>query len=342
MHAFTGWIVKPKRFDHLLMLERVREFMANKLPAKKYKHSSPTQTRLSFEFTGNQTAFIDIAQSLSAVNRRGGYRQGVYYYVNSVEVYNNSTGVIDLHTLQDTWVTKQAHQRGRKLWAKMNRLVAPPLLNGAKPAYHDFKVFMTKQHAVAGSSTRPSLHGINNASATTITDDWVYSDFVSADDDGDSNQNADQFTVHMIGPHIGSSDDWDSVGLIKSYSESRATVSLETPNDDNIDLTDPLMNVFDFSSEEQINEIAQNLLLDNDKPPYDISLYNGESSNHMHHAARIGTEQGVGRIGRASGFCVPFGLICVDPWGLPDPNDNFRVVINLAEGTYDGVYAERV
>tara|TARA_B110000444_G_C18836620_1_gene596381 strand:- start:2001 stop:2969 length:969 start_codon:yes stop_codon:yes gene_type:complete len=322
------------------MSGRARENMANKLPAKKYKHSQPTQIRMSFECQGNATRFIDIAKSLSAINRRGGYRQGVYYYVNSVEVYNNSTGVLDLHTLPDTWVTKMAHQRGRKLWSKMNRMVSPPLMNGVAPAYHDYKVYMSEEHVNRGSLS-PSLHGINATAVTITSDDWVYSDFVSADDDGDNTQNADQFTTHMLGNHIGTTDNWNSIGLIKSYAESRATVSVETPNDDNIQVTDPLVNIFDFSSEEQINEIALNLLTDNDNPPYDIDLYNGESGNHMQHVARIGTEVGIGRVGRAAGFCAPFGLICIDADGL-SANDNFRVVINLASGTYDGVYAERV
>ena len=68
------------------------------LPAKKYQKTTPTVLRLSFECDGGSTQYIDIARALSAINRRF-YRQGLYYYVNSVEVYNNETGVIDLHTV---------------------------------------------------------------------------------------------------------------------------------------------------------------------------------------------------------------------------------------------------
>ena len=99
-----------------------------------------------------------------------------------------------------------------------------------------------------------------------------------------------------------------------------------------------MLNIFDFSSEEQLNDIIINLDQDNDGPPYDLDYYIGESPNSMSHAARIGTEQGVGRVGRAAGFCAPFGLICVDPSGV---SSAFRVVLNLAVGTYHGVYAER-
>ena len=149
----------------------------------------------------------------------------------------------------------------------------------------------------------------------------------------------------MIGEHDGTSANWTSVGLIDSYKNSRlypvspdidTASNPPTPNAAN----DPLLNIFDFSSEEQLNEIINILDNDNDQTPYDVDYYVGMGNNHMQHVARIGTEQGVGRIGRASGFCAPYGLICIDPWGLP-ATDDFRVVLNLAAGTYHGVYAER-
>ena len=77
------------------------------LPAQKYPHSSPTVTRLSFELDGGSTQFVDVAAALSAINRKF-YRQGVYYFVNSVEIYNDETGVVDFHTLPDNWITKIA------------------------------------------------------------------------------------------------------------------------------------------------------------------------------------------------------------------------------------------
>jgi hypothetical protein len=313
------------------------------LPAKKYSKKSPTVTRLSFEFDGGSTQFIDIAQALSAINRKF-YRQGVYYYVNSVEIYNNETGVVDLHSLPDNWVTKNAWNRGFQLFQKMNALVDSPLSNVGRPKYHDFKVYMSDLHRTTGSKA-PSLHGINAiyTSAGTTPDDWDYSQFVSADDDGDALQEADNFFVHMLGPHSGDPDNWASVGLIKSYGESRWQPQFSQPSLPAASATegpaaDPLLNIFDFSSEEQMNDIIENLDNDNDQPPYDLDTYIGTSVNHMQHVARIGTEVGVGRVGRASGFCAPFGLICVDPHGV---SSAFRVVLNLAVGTYHGVYAER-
>ena len=309
------------------------------LPAKKYKKTSPTVTRLSFEFDGGSTQFIDIAMALSAVNRKF-YRQGVYYYVNSVEIYNNETGVVDLHTIPDNWITKNAHQRGFQLFQKMNSMVDPPVSSIGRPKYHDFKVFMNHTHATLGTSTPPALYTINGAPGVAInSDDWVYSKFVSADDDQDATAQADDFTVHMVGGDTGSAANWQSIGLIRSYGRSRRTVE---PNEvgqiANVEETDPLLNIFDFSSEEQMNDLIENLEQDNDAPPYDYNIYVGEENSNLQHVARIGTEVGVGRVGRASGFCAPFGLICVDPHGV---STAFRVVLNLAQGTYHGVYAER-
>jgi hypothetical protein len=248
----------------------------------------------------------------------------------------------------DTWVTKNAWNRGFQLFQKMNSMVDSPVSQVGRPKYHDFKVYMTDLHRTTGS-LNPKLHGINGDVATAgsglVADDWEYSRFVSADDDQDPEANADEFYVHMIGTHTGDPDNWESISLIRSYGQSRNIIQspeFTTASSSDVEGADkdPLVNVFDFSSEEQMNDIMKNLDLDNDETPYDNDRYIGENSRHMQHVARIGTEQGVGRVGRSSGFCAPFGLICVDAWGL-STGDDFRVVLNLAQGTYHGVYAER-
>jgi hypothetical protein len=304
------------------------------LPAKKYKKTAPTVLRLSFEGSGGTTRYIDIARALSAINRKF-YRQGVYYYVNSVELYNNEDAFVDLHTLPDNWTTKNAWNRGFQMFQKMNAMVDTP-----RPKYHDFKVLMSSLQTEANTMD-PEMFNINSQFTSIAPDEWVYSKFVSAEDNNNGSNSADNFTVHMLGPHIAGAtpEHYDSVGLIQSYAFSRpyppqnGEPALSTGVSD-----DPLLNLFDFSSEDQIDDIITNLNADNDETPYDRDYYVGQSLSHMQHVARLATSVTTGRVAKASGFCAPFGLICVDP---QDTATAYRVVINLAAGTYHGVYAER-
>jgi len=315
------------------------------LPAKKYQHSSPTITRLSFEMTGTQTRFISIAKALSIINRKF-YRAGVYYYVNSVEVYNNSVGLLDIHTLPDNWVTKNAHARAFQLYQKMNALPQEAGASGYRGKYHDFKVYMSYTHQQNGD-VNPSLYDINANYHTFQADNWDYSQFVSADDNQDGNGDADEFVVHMIGDHVNAQggngaipQGWHSIGLIKSYQESRARVQAGPLLDSDMP-NDPLINVFDFSSEEQMNDILENLDQHNDAPPYDQDNMIGIGQSSMQHVARLGLEAGAGRVARAAGFCAPLGLICIDPSANTQSMGDYRVVLNIAAGTYHGVYGER-
>ena len=130
--------------------------------------------------------------------------------------------------------------------------------------------------------------------------------------------------------------------LIQSYQDSRAMPQASSPTLDSDLSADPLINIFDYSSEEQMNEIIDNLAVDNDEAPYNHDNYVGRHNSSMSHVARIGTEVGLGRVGRSAGFCAPFGLICIDPHSFDSGSGTtFRVVVNYAAGNYKGVYAER-
>ena len=146
-------------------------------PAKKYKKGQPCITRLSFEFTGSGTQFIDIAKALSAVNRRL-YRQGCYYYVNSIEYYDNADSFVDVHTLPDNWVTRAAYRRAKGIFDEMNDR-AMQNSGTLLPKYHDFKVYMTALHRTNGD-VDPVLYDVNQVPGALSADDWVHSKMVNA------------------------------------------------------------------------------------------------------------------------------------------------------------------
>ena len=311
------------------------------LPAKKYTHSNPTELKLSFEFSGGSTEYIDLARAMSAINRKF-VSQQAYFYVSKIELFNNSDSFVDIHTLPDTWVTRNAHKRGRAMLEKLNGLLDPAVTGLASAPYYDFKVFMNDQHRQLGSAD-PVLYDINADASSgfvaQIPDEWRYTQLVSADDDGDATQQADNFYLHMVGDHAGTSNNWASVGLIKSYGDSRSTVASGASEAD-FDITDPLLNLMDNSSEEQLNDVANRLIFDNDTPPYSRDVYVGETEEGMVNQCRLVTTTTLGRVATAPGFCAPLGLICVDSRNAA--NDAYRILITLAPGTYHCCYAERV
>lgn len=300
------------------------------LPAKKYKKTSPTSLRLCFEGSGNTTRFIDVARALSVINRKF-YRQGVYYYVNSVELYNNEDAYIDLHTCPDNWVTKNSWNMGFRMFQKMNAQVDTP-----RPKYHDFKVKMSNLQTEANTFD-PETFGINGAFTSHAPDEWQFSKFTTLKSDGGD---SDMFEVHVLGPHVGSEGNWTSIGLIESYENSRPIPDGSgSPIIDDDNDTDPMLNLFDASGDHAMEDIRKELDAANDLTPYDANNYIGSgNTEQMQHVARLATSVTTGRVAKASGFCAPFGLICVDPQSTAT---GYRIVINLAAGTYHGVYAER-
>ena len=308
------------------------------LPAKSATCGARHATRLSFEGSGNDTKYIDIGLAMSVLNQKA-YRSGLYYYVASIEVYNNEAGVMNFHTLPDTYATKNAWKYCFRKFNDMNRLAS----DVEEGKWADFRVYLDNNMRTtdSGYPLMPSLYTYNDTQRVlTMSESSIYSQFTTADDDGDSNQEADNFSIHMIGDHSGSAGNWTSVGAIKSYNTSRQQITTQGDPITHADAdTDPLQNLFDMSSEEMINDIITNKDAFGDMPPYLVGTLQGEHDNSLYHVARIGTQVGLGRVGRASGFAVPLGLICVDPDNM---STDWRVVVNLVPGSYHGVHAERV
>ena len=311
------------------------------LPAKKYKKTTPTQLRLVFEFPQGQSGgFIDLAQALSTVNRRF-YRQGLYYYVNSMEVETLQDGYVQIEVAPDTWMTQQAWKRGFRVFQEMNKMVDTP-----RPKYHDFKVFLDVDHRNNVNGGQNNIPPIVTSGIGTIgslsTDDWDYSQFVNFNNNSGS-EHPNAFNVHLCGGNQGIGPaQWQSVGLISSYADSRAAPInsgepvLFSNNDD-----DPITLLFQGSDVHALEEIAQHLDEMNDQTPYDADVYVGESTQAnlipLERLYTSGTPSG--RTHKVSGACIPFGLMRVSSDGYDNP---WRLVINVAAGTYHGVYAERV
>ena len=291
----------------------------NNLPAKKYKAGERTHTRLHFKWDagdGNSTStiYIDIAQALSMLNRRA-YRQGLYYYVAGVGFSNNTEAYCQANTLPDTYTTKNAWVRGFRKWTEMNRRANDH--SDVTPKYHDFKTQMT---STSGPSVAPVAFGDIDSSTYYSADDWVLSKFVTDDpylhggaasDTPVEAHAVDSFTTHMLGGHYGTSADWTSISLIRSYADTKRDpggLAAGSPELDGDASIDPLANLFD--SADTHDDIRANMDTDNDEPPYNSDAMPGETSaEETCVGAIIRTSSGAGAFGRAPGFCAPLGLL---------------------------------
>ena len=340
----------------------------SKDPSYKRKSNSkftPAERFLRFQIqhpenTQEASHFIDIAKELSKINRRL-YRQGMVYRIANISITSRDTvnGLVSFSTASETWVTRNAWNRGFNMWNKMNERVLE-LQPGRKSPYHDYKVYLTNGHRTALAQQLPgALDNENNA----IEDgEWAYSLYNSPD----GTTSADSFSATLLGDHVssGSPPNYTSVSLVRSYGEARATVANDIPMMDSDGDDDPLLNLFDDGT--VVDEIATNLDNFGDRPPYSIGTeasvgnrYVGSQLNAPEPIVRrlvsIGsTDQlaGVDTAGVSAptvmvpGFDAICGLIEIETQSrtrnklnLRQDNDTFDVIIELAPGNYKGVAA---
>ena len=142
--------------------------------------------------------------------------------------------------------------------------------------------------------------------------------------------------MHMMGDHSGSAGAWNSISLIKSYGESRATVQNADPNVPSLVSDDPLVNVFDYGT--TVDEVVDYLETDNDDPPYDIDDYPGGNANGPKPMVVQDTALALGSttLGGFTSICGLLELECKSPIA----NDVYSVLVEIAPGNYRGIKAD--
>ena len=336
-------------------------FMGRNLPSKKHKVGNPTHRYLRYILDhnpndgDNDSHYIDIAQGLSALNRRF-YRQGLYYYVSGVTVHDsNQNAWVKFATAPDTWITKNSWVRAFRAWSKLNSVAA-----GAAGAndlaiagkYHDFKVYLNDYHRTNADSGLLPIGSLDYNSITgsfpnyVITpgavpfesDEWTYSKLITGDPVNSDPQQVDEFFIHLLGPHVGSSGAFTSIGCVKSYADTKAQVEVTSPDLPPETSSDPILNLFDTG--DNYDNILDDLENDSDEVPYDHDVYIGERADDTLIVAQTANSQGAGAVTRAPGFVVPFGLLEVIT--NASTAGKIEIVLELASGNYNGVAAARV
>ena len=317
----------------------------------KAKKTIPAVRYLRYEVTnsaspGTETShFIDLARDISAINRRF-YRQGRDYHVKRVTIVSRNTiaygnidiavtgtrdqqdaGRISFSTLPDSWMVRSAWKRGFEAWNMMNAK-ATAMNPSIKPTYHDFKIRGIGAYAPTPTYLVPK----DNGGGALSLGEWSYTTLVSPD----GTSGADDMKMHMLGDHIGLPGVRDSIGLLKSYAETRATVDENDPNLV-INEDDPILNLFDDGTTH--DEIVANLESNGEDPPYDVTTYTGETNNMPRPLVVQDTTLGADGKATVGGFNAICGLVEIE-CNSPIANDVYSVLVELAPGKYRGVKAE--
>jgi len=300
------------------------------------KNSTPANRYLRYELTNSATPgtetshYIDLAKDLSRINRRL-YRQGRDYHVKKITIVSSNTpnggNRVSFSTIGAGWVSQQAWHRGFKTWNAMNKEASRNLSGDVSGTWADFKVYMTNDMR-SGTILAPKDNGGNNYNAG----EWAYSELVTPD----GTTGADPFQLHMLGDHNGSVGAWNSVSLVKSYGESRATVQTTDPNVPGDASDDPLVNVFDYGT--TVDEVVNNLEGFNDAPPYGVANYPGDDGNAPKPIVVQDTTIVDGR-STVGGFTARCGLIEIESKSV-EGSDVFSILVELAPGKYRGIAAE--
>lgn len=310
----------------------------SKRSSKKTVRALPPAVRyLRYDLTNSAGApstetshFIDLARDLSIVNRRL-YRQGRDYHVKKITIVSSNTpnfgNRISVATVPNSWVAKSAHKRAFQVWNKMNEEASENLAGDISGTWADFKVYISDD--MRGVTLPLPL---DNGGQAGLLNEWVYSQMVTPD----GTATADNFELHMLGDHIGAAGARSSVGLIKSYGESRATVNQDDPTVPGEASDDPLVNVFDYGT--TVDDVVDNLEFHNDRPPYDIASYPGDELNMSKPIIAQDTVLVDGRATMGS-FTAMCGLLEFEIKSQL-PEDVFSVLVEVAPGNYRGVKSE--
>lgn len=313
---------------------------------KKTSKSRPTEAVrfLRYEVTNSATPgtevsnYIDLARDLSAINRRL-MRQGRAYHVKRISVVSSNTiaganppqsaGRVTFACVPDSWVVRNAWRRGFEFWNKMNKQSVLSDQSSLAPKYHDFKIRGIGAYAPTPTYLVPKDNGGNDLALG----EWTYSQMVSPD----GTTGADNFQLHLLGDHIGAAGARTSVGLVKSYAESRATVQNDDPNTSAVNVDDPLLNLFDDGT--VVDEVTNLLLSHNEDTPYDTDVYPGETGNMPQ--PLVVQQTTLGADGRASvgGLTAICGLVEIETTS-PIASDVYSILVELAPGNYRGIAAE--
>lgn len=295
-------------------------------------------TRLRFEYDLSGFGYIDLAKEMSKVQRKL-VRQGQNFVVHGGLIQDsNNEYLVRFNTAPQSWVVGTALRRGRKIWEQQYRqIMAEGSIGRVKPKYWDWKVYLNDDHRQAGGAR---LLEVKDAAGNSYpAGEWGYSSYASEDVDwadpatlSQANRNADEFTAHIVGPHLGASGNWTSIGLIESWKDTRPAPDQDQPDTPADILTDPLANVFDETDAD--DERLEHLRSIGDQAPYDENGVPGDAGSTGLERMAMAQTSTANPIVPFGGFIAPHGLIQVSNTRASAGNVTILMDVEAVGGIY--------
>lgn len=291
--------------------------------------------------------YLDIAQQLSRTNRKLFSQQYVYGIEDVAFTFTPSPAYdavrVTLSTAGDTYSVHNAWVKGKALWDQMNELVLDdnPSVAGT---WSDYKVFLDNTHRILVGAG-DNLDAVTSEGIATLPGEWDYSVYVLPQHEVDAAGNpkiADETFAHLLGANSGVYGAYVSIGLVKAYAMSRATVQPESPNIP-VGFETSFFNLLTDSGSQE-PELAGVIEDANDEPPYSATDYPGADINSIDPwVTSFAAATSMVPNGRLTGFLAQCGLVKVEVRAYlngaiveaPDVTMTFAI----APGMYRGVAA---
>lgn len=248
--------------------------------------------KCSLEANSQDSVFIDLAQSLSLVNRKL-IRQGNVFKVTGLTLFSQDAEadscMFSASVLPRTWMMFNAYKKARSLWNQMNLETIDALGAGNLSKYYDFKVLFDAEHfkseIIPGTGDygiEGNLLPVDGDGNAATAGEWDYSYWE------DSQASADRFYGAMLGTHTDSSGnaegasgrdtpaDGGCAGLVLAYQQSRGAAFTDQDQsglDQQVDADSPWAMLFGAGDQEQ--QVLSALDTQNDAPPYPADYSGG-------------------------------------------------------------------
>ncbi len=323
---------------------------------------------INLKLTNDQpSGYLDIGQALCKLNRKGAFRQGMQYVIESIRINTYTSGAteIQIGRIPDNWITTNAWVKALAEWN--NQQLGELRESGTesmKSKWRDFKVYMNGAHADEGTDLNllPDGYGLTEVGPGDIEYDWDYSKVVMPNTKADGEPEVgvtQEYFLHMLGGDNESGA--DSKSVIHAYALSRSRPNAPDPNivegtttgQEYGGLWQEIVDVGMIS-----DEIIENVSERNNEPPYPLSvnnsvenypggMYVGEGTSTTSYKNTKGHTEAIAEIGEGvrsiiPGFVAPLGLLYIGAAGGSGigSSESIMVQVKIAPGNYHGVLAQ--